>query len=141
MPIMPKTFKTTVIAVLALTMGGFALAAPAMANGQVSISYTPTDPDEAQVLGIGLQLFSLFNGMGTSGANISQNGSGNAGGIAQNGWGNNGVVFQEGNGHTGTINQNGNHNSCGLFQFGENTDAHCNQNGNGNSSITGVFGF
>ncbi|MDB5536429.1 MAG: curlin [Devosia sp.] len=138
---MTKTFKTAIVAVLALTMGAFGLAAPAMANGQVSVSYTPTDPDEAQALGTGLQLFSIFNGMNAHGANVSQNGNGNSAGVDQNGSGNGGVVYQEGNGHTGTIHQNGNNNNCGLFQFGENTDAECVQNGDNGSSVTGVFGF
>ncbi|MET3900714.1 hypothetical protein ABIB57_004681 [Devosia sp. UYZn731] len=138
---MTKTFKTAIVAVLALTMGAFSLAAPAMANGQVSVSYTPTDPDEAQALGTGLQLFSIFNGMNAHGANVSQNGNGNSAGGQQNGSGNGGVIYQEGNGHTGTIHQNGNNNNCGLFQFGENTDAECVQNGDNGSSVTGVFGF
>ena len=136
-----KTLKTSVVAALALTMGAFALAVPANAAGQVSLSYTPTDAEESKALGMGLQMFSLVNGMSASGGNISQNGFGNAAGIAQNGAGNHGVLLQDGNGHTGTIEQNGNNNNCGLFQFGENTDAECVQNGDGQSSLTTVFGF
>lgn len=136
-----KTLKTSVVAALALTMGAFALAAPANAAGQVSLSYTPTDAEESQALGMGLQMFSVINGMSASGGNISQNGFGNAAGIAQNGAGNHGVLLQDGNGHNGTIEQNGNNNNCGLFQFGENTDAECVQNGDGQSSLTTVFGF
>lgn len=138
---MTKTFKTAIVAVLALTMGAFSLAAPAMANGQVSVSYTPTDPEEAQALGVGLQLFSVFNGMNANGANVSQHGNGNSAGGQQNGSGNGAVIYQEGNGHTGTVQQNGNNNNCGLFQFGENTNAECAQNGDNGSSVTGVFGF
>ena len=136
-----KTLKTSVVAVLALTMGAFALAVPANAAGQVALSYTPTDADESKALGMGLQMFSLVNGMSASGGNIGQNGFGNAAGIAQNGAGNHGLLLQDGNGHTGTIEQNGNNNNCGLFQFGENTNGQCVQTGNGQSSLTTVFGF
>jgi len=136
-----KILNSALASLLVVTMGALALTAPAHAGGQVSISYAPTDPDEAQVLGTGLQLFSLFQGMSASGGNISQNGFGNAAGIGQNGSGNHGLILQEGNGHEGTIEQNGNNNNCGLFQFGENTNAQCDQNGNGQSSLTTVFGF
>lgn len=139
---MTTKFTRTFVAALAATVIGAAgLAAPAMAAGQVAISYTPTDPDEAQALGMGLQMFSLINGMSANGANAYQNGNFNSAGFNQNGSGNNGLIFQEGNGHNGTISQNGNNNNCGLFQFGENTNAQCAQNGNNGSSITTVFGF
>ena len=139
---MTNKFTRTFAAALAASLiGGAGLAAPAMAGCQVSVSYTPTDPYQQQALGLGLSMFSLFNGMNSTGANISQHGNGNSAGGSQNGSGNNGVIVQEGDGHTGTIHQNGNNNSCGLFQFGENTDAQCSQNGNGQSSLTTVFGF
>lgn len=137
---MTKTFTTAAVAVLALTMGAFSLATPALANGQVSISYTPTDAEESQALGLGLQMFGMMQGMSKNGG-IHQNGNNNSGGIGQNGSGNNGVLIQDGDNHNGTISQNGNNNNCGLFQFGEGTDAECVQNGDGNSSVTGVFGF
>ena len=136
-----KFTKTFVAALAAAVIGVASLSAPAMAAGQVSISYTPTDPDEQQALGAGLQIFSLINGMSATGANAHQNGNNNAAGFNQNGSGNNGLIFQEGNGHEGTISQNGNNNNCGLFQFGENTSGQCVQNGNGGSSVTTVFGF
>lgn len=133
--------KTLTAALAAVLIGTAGLAAPAMAAGQVSISYTPTDPDQQQALGMGLQMFSLFKGLSATGANASQNGSGNSAGFNQNGSGNHGLIVQEGDGHTGTIHQNGNNNNCGLFQFGENTNGQCVQNGNNQSSITTVFGF
>ena len=137
---MTRIFLTTIMAsVLTVTIGSAALTAPAFADGSLSISYAPTDPDEAQALGTGLALYSLFNGL--KNGSITQNGIGNAAGVAQNGSGNNGVIYQEGNGHNGTIEQNGNNNSCGLFQFGENTDGHCVQNGNGQSAATVQFGW
>lgn len=116
-------------------------AAPALAGGQIAIGFSPSDPDQAEALGMGLRLFSLVQGLSASGANAYQNGSGNAAGIAQNGANNHGLIFQEGNGHHGTIGQNGNNNSCGLFQFGAATDAQCLQNGNNQAGITTVFGF
>jgi len=136
-----KFTKTFVAAIAAAVIGVASLAAPAMAAGQVSISFTPTDPDQQQALGTGLQLFSLMQGLSSTGANASQNGTGNAAGFNQNGSGNHGLIVQEGNGHNGTIQQNGNNNNCGLFQFGENTNGQCVQNGNGQSSLTTVFGF
>ena len=139
---MTTKFTTTFVAAIAAAVIGTAsLAAPAMAAGQVSISFTPTDPDQQQALGAGLQIFSLMQGLSASGANASQHGNFNSAGFNQNGWGNHGLIVQEGNGHQGSIEQNGNNNNCGLFQFGENTNGQCNQNGNGGSSIVGVFGF
>lgn len=137
---MTKTFTkiiaaTATAAILALS------AAPTQAAGQISFGFAPTDPDQAQALGIGLQLVSLFQGMSGTGANVYQNGSGNAAGGSQNGSGNHGLIWQEGNGHNGTIHQNGNGNSCGLFQFGNATNGQCLQNGDGQSGITTVFGF
>ena len=136
-----KLTQTFVAAFTAAVIGVASLSAPALAAGQVSISFTPSDPDQQQALGAGLQIFSLMKGLSSTGANASQNGNGNAAGFNQNGWGNHGLIVQEGNGHEGTIEQNGNNNNCGLFQFGENTDAECVQNGNGQSSVTTVFGF
>src|SRR3712207_5903015 len=103
--------KTFTAALAAAIIGMSGLAAPAMAGGQVSVSYSPTDPEQAQALGLGLQVFSLVKGMSATGANVSQNGNGNSAGGSQNGSGNNGVIVQEGNGHNGTIHQNGNNNS------------------------------
>lgn len=133
--------KTAAASIAAVVIGAASLTAPTMAAGQMSISFTPTDPDQQQALGMGLQMFSLFKGLSASGANVSQNGSFNAAGFNQSGSGNHGLIVQEGNGHQGTIQQNGNNNNCGLFQFGQNTNAQCNQNGNGQSSLTTVFGF
>lgn len=129
--------KTIAAAVTALVIG----ISPAMAGGQIAIGFSPSDPDQAQALGLGLRMFSLVQGMSANGANAYQNGNGNTAGFNQNGSNNSGLIFQDGNGHNGTISQNGNNNTCGLFQFGQATDAQCMQNGNGQSGITTVFGF
>lgn len=135
---MTTTFtKTVAAAVTALVIG----ISPAMAGGQISIGFSPSDPDQAQALGLGLRMFSLVQGMSATGANAYQNGHGNSAGFNQNGSNNSGLIFQDGNGHNGTISQNGNDNTCGLFQFGEATDAECMQNGDGQSGITTVIGF
>jgi hypothetical protein len=136
-----KFTRTFTAAIVATIIGVAGFAAPAMAAGQFSISFTPTDPDQQQALGAGLQIFSLMKGLSSSGANASQNGNWNSAGFNQNGLGNHGLIVQEGDGHNGTIQQNGNNNNCGLFQFGQNTNAQCVQNGNGQSSLTTVFGF
>jgi hypothetical protein len=137
---MTTRFTKTIAAALTAMILGIA-ATPAMAGGQIAIGFSPTDPEQAQALGLGLQVFSLVQGMSATGANVYQNGNGNSAGGSQNGYGNNGVIWQEGNGHNGTIHQNGNNNNCGLFQFGEATDAQCIQNGDNQSGITTVFGF
>lgn len=135
---MTATFtKTVAAAVTALLIG----ISPAMAGGQISIGFAPTDPDQAQALGLGLRMFSVVQGMSANGGNAFQNGNFNSAGFNQAGSNNSGLIVQDGNGHNGTISQNGNNNTCGLFQFGEATDAQCMQNGNGQSGITTVFGF
>ncbi len=137
---MTTRFTRTIATALTAAMLGLS-AAPAMAGGQIAIGFSPSDPDQAQALGTGLKIFSLFQGMSATRANAYQNGNGNGAGFNQNGSGNHGVIFQDGNGHNGTISQNGNNNSCGLFQFGQATNAQCVQNGNNQSGITTVFGF
>lgn len=137
---MTTRLNKTLAAACATVLLGLA-ATPAMAGGQIAIGFAPTDPDQAEALGIGLGIFSLVQGLSSTGANVHQNGSGNSAGGIQNGWGNHGLIWQEGNGHTGTISQNGNNNSCGLFQFGTATNAQCVQNGSNQSGITTVFGF
>jgi hypothetical protein len=135
---MTTRFAKTIAAAVTVALLG---AAPAFAGGQISFGYTPSNPDEAQALGMGMQMYSLFQGLSSSGANVSQHGYGNSAGGSQNGSNNFGLIVQDGNGHNGTISQNGNNNSCGLFQFGNATNAQCMQNGNGQTGITTVFGF
>ncbi|MGV8833070.1 MAG: curlin [Devosia sp.] len=139
---MTTTFtKTFATALVAAVIGAASLATPAMAGGQFSISFSPSDPDQQQALGMGLQMFSLVKGLSSTGANAYQNGNFNGAGFNQSGSGNHGLIVQEGNGHQGTIEQNGNNNNCGLFQFGENTNGSCAQYGNNQSTLTTVFGF
>ncbi|MBD8064283.1 curlin [Devosia sp. PTR5] len=116
-------------------------AVPAQAGGQISFGFAPSNPQQAEALNLGLQVFSLVQGLSNEGATVSQNGSGNAAGIDQGGRNNRGLIYQEGNGHSGTIRQRGNGNSCGLFQFGSATNAECIQRGSNRSAITTVFGF
>lgn len=137
---MTTRFTKTIAAAITATLLGLS-AAPAMAGGQIAIGFAPSDPDQAQALGLGLKMFSLMQGLSANGANVYQNGNGNAAGGSQSGSGNHGLIWQEGDGHNGTIHQNGNNNSCGLFQFGQATNAQCLQNGNDQSGITTVFGF
>lgn len=133
--------KTLATAITALVIGAAGLTAPAMAAGQISLSFAPSDPDQQQALGMGLRLFSVVQGLSANGANGIQNGNFNGAGFNQSGANNHGLIVQNGNGHQGTITQAGNNNSCGLFQFGQGTNAQCSQYGNGQSGITTVFGF
>ncbi|SMQ66506.1 minor curlin subunit [Devosia lucknowensis] len=137
---MTTRFTKTIAVALTASLIGLA-ASPAMAAGQISFGFAPSDPDQAKALGVGLQMFSLVKGLSGTGADVYQNGNGNSAGGSQNGSNNHGLIWQEGNGHNGTVHQNGNNNSCGLFQFGEATDAQCLQNGDNQSGITTVFGF
>lgn len=138
---MTTRFTKTITAALAAAMLGIVATPSAMAGGQIAFGFAPSDPDQAQALGLGLQVFSMMQGFSANGANTYQSGSGNSAGGSQNGSGNYGLIWQEGNGHNGTISQNGNNNSCGLFQFGGSTNGQCQQNGNNQSGITTVFGF
>src|SRR5690606_15884275 len=113
---MTTRFTKTIAAAATAIMLGMS-AAPAMAGGQIAIGFSPTDPDQAQALGMGRTMFPVIEGMSRPGPTAYQNGFGNAAGIARHGSGNHGLIFQDGNGHNGPIDQNGNNNSCGLFQF------------------------
>lgn len=136
-----KMLKTTLAAIIVATAGVTAIAAPAQAAGQFAVNYAPNNADEAGMLSLGLQIFALFNGLNTTGANVIQTGDNNSAGGSQQGSNNQGVIVQRGNGHTGTVRQQGNNNTCGVFQFGRNTNASCDQYGNGQTSVKTVFGF
>jgi hypothetical protein len=139
---MTTRFTRIFAATLAAALIGIAsLPAPAMAGGQFSVTYSPSNSDQQRALGLGLSVYSLIKGVKSGGAYVSQRGNNNSAGGSQNGWGNSGIIVQKGNNHTGIVQQNGNNNSCGLFQFGKNTNAACSQNGNSQSSLTTVFGF
>lgn len=139
---MTTTFtRTLAAAATAIVIGATSLATPAMAGGQFSLSFAPQNSDQQQVLGLGLLMLSLVNGVSDSGANVRQNGNLNSAGFNQNGRGNTGLIVQDGNGHHGTVEQQGNNNNCALLQFGQNTRGRCAQFGNNQSSLTTVFGF
>jgi len=135
-----KILKTLTASLVAATIGSAVLAGPAAAGGSISLTYAPTNAQDAQALQTGLAIYSLFQGI-QSGADITQLGLNNMAGIAQNGVGNNGVIYQEGNGHTGTLSQNGNNNSCGIFQFGQNTQTNIVQNGDNGACANVTFGW
>ena len=137
---MRTTLKILSAVLLAVSAGSAGIATPALAAGQITIGYAPTNAQDAQALKTGLAVYSLINGM-SQGANIQQNGAANLAGILQNGSGNHGVLVQQGSGHTGTIEQNGNNNSCGLFQFGKNTSGSCVQNGDDGAAAAVQIGF
>lgn len=133
---MTRTFKATVAAIV---IGSAAIASPAFAGGQISISVAPGSAKSEKAMRLGLGVYALANGFKNGG--IKQKGFGNAAGLLQNGGGNLGVVHQEGNGHTGTLSQNGNDNAYGLFQFGKNTNGNVQQNGNGGTGATFQIGW
>ena len=131
--------NTLAAAFVAASLGTAAIATPAAAGGQVSLSFAPTSQEEADALRAGLTIYAIANGI--KNGSIKQFGSGNSAGLAQNGSGNLGIVHQEGHGHDGTLQQNGNGNAYGLFQFGRNTSGNVVQNGDGNAGATFQFGW
>jgi len=123
----------------AAVLGTCLASAPAHAGGSVSLSYQPTNRQDAHMLQTGLRLYALAEGIRSG--SIRQKGFGNAAGLAQNGRGNLGIVHQEGRGHEGTVTQNGDGNAYGLFQFGRGTSGHVVQNGNYQSGATFQYGW
>jgi hypothetical protein len=132
--------KTVAAGLTALTIGSVTLTAPAAADGSISFTYVPTNPQDAQNLQTGLALYSIFNGI-RHGASIRQYGVNNLAGMGQYGYGNLGIVHQEGSGHFATLNQYGSDNAYGIFQFGKNTSANVGQYGYGQAGATFQFGW
>lgn len=134
-----KTFKILAVGIVAGAIGSAALTAPAVAGGSFSVTYTPTDPQEAMAVQAGLLLYSIFAG-GQANGSIAQYGNNNQAGVAQNGGGNFGVVHQEGDDHSATLEQNGAGNACGIFQFGKGATNNVVQNG-GQTCLSVGFGW
>jgi hypothetical protein len=132
--------KALTASLVACMIAAAGLAAPAMAGGSISFSFTPTNANDAQSLQAGLQIYGLFNSM-RQGANITQRGRHNMAGIGQNGAGNQGMIYQEGSNHSATLAQNGNSNTYGIFQFGRGTNVNVVQNGYGETATTFAFGW
>jgi len=113
--------------------------APAMAGGQFSINFAPSNAEEADALRLGLAFYALAQDIDANG-HVTQHGVNNAAGIYQGGPNNQAILHQEGSGHSGSISQTGGNNSYGLFQFGENTNGHVQQTG-GQTGLTLQFGW
>lgn len=124
----------------ALTLGLAPVAADAGSRGQVSVSITPTNADEARMLRMGLAMYMLHQDVRANG-HVTQRGVNNAAGIAQGGRNNQAIIHQQGCNHNGTISQQGNNNAYGLFQFGCNTSGHVSQVGNNNTGLTLQLGW
>ena len=107
-----------------------ALAAlPAPAENVISLSLTPRNAQEAQMLRFGLALYAIDRGL-RSGATIEQIGQGNAAGIAQ-GEGSFGLIRQRGRDHLATLEQPGTTGAYAIFQSGKGTTAHVRDAGTG----------
>ena len=135
-----NTRKTLIASLAAVMIASAAFSAPAMAGGSISLSYTPTNANDAQALQAGLQIYGLFNAMQHR-ANIRQRGRNNMAGVGQNGAGNYGIISQQGTSHSATLQQNGNNNAYGIFQFGRGTNVDVVQNGYGGTGATFAFGW
>lgn len=125
---MKRILIPSLIALAALT------ATPASAGGSVGFEYTPSNPDEANAVRLGLAIYAISRAI-KGNASVIQNGTGNAAGIGQFGSGNFGVIEQNGDGHEATLAQGGNNNAYGIFQFGSGTSGHVTQGGNGGTGL------
>ena len=114
--------------ILATTLGLVALPAPA--ENLISLSLTPRNAQEAQMLRLGLALYAIDRGL-RSGATIEQIGQGNAAGISQGGAGNFGLIQQRGHDHLATLEQPGTTGAYAIFQSGKGTTAHVRDGGTG----------
>lgn len=126
-------------AILAVSAALAPVTAEAGSGGQISISISPQNAEEAQMMRFGLALIALGQDAERNG-HVTQRGLNNAAGIYQGGPNNQAIVHQEGCNHTGTVTQQNGHNAAGLFQFGCNTNGHIAQNG-GETGITLQFGW
>ena len=113
--------------ILATALGLTALPAPA--ENVISLSLTPRNAQEAQMLRFGLALYAIDRGL-RSGATIEQIGQGNAAGIIQ-GAGSLGLIRQRGHDHMATLEQPGTTGAFAIFQSGKGTTAHVRDSGTG----------
>lgn len=112
---------------------------PAAADGMVSLTLTPRNADEANLMRLGLGLYALHRHI-EEGGTIAQFGANNAANLRQSGGGNWGYVQQRGTGHDATLAQTGGNNAHAIFQSGRNTAATVVQGG-GQVGITIQHGF
>jgi hypothetical protein len=103
---------------------------PAHAENVISLSLTPRNAQEAQVLRLGLALYAIDRGL-RSGATIQQIGRDNAAALVQGGAGNFGLIRQRGDDHTATLEQPGTTGAYAIFQSGKGTTAHVRDSGAG----------
>lgn len=136
-----RFFRPLTAAATALMLAASPLT-PAMAggSGQVALTLTPRNADEAGLMRLGLALYALRRDVRSNG-HVTQSGVNNAAGIYQGGPNNQAIVHQEGCNHTGTVSQRGSNNAQGLFQFGCNTTGHVTQHGHNNTGITVLLGW
>jgi hypothetical protein len=113
--------------ILSAALGLVALPAPA--ENVISLSLTPRNAQEAQVLRLGLALYAIDRGL-RSGATVEQIGQGNAAGITQ-GPGSFGLIRQRGRDHLATLDQPGTTGAYAIFQSGKGTVAHVRDGGTG----------
>jgi minor curlin subunit len=111
---------------------------PALAD-QVSVTYTPQNAEEAQMLQAGLALYSLHRHL-ESGGNVRQWGEDNYAALVQQGGGNWGLIEQDGDGHSATLTQTGGGNAHAIFQGGTGATAGVTQTG-GQAGITVQYGW
>ncbi len=126
--------RTLTAAALAAT-----LAAPAMA-GSVSLTLSPSTPEQARLMRAGLAIYGIVQDIETNG-HITQSGIANAAALTQRGRGHLGVIHQEGDSHDASLTQTGRGNAYGIFQFGEATSTEVVQTGRGQTGVTVQFGW
>ncbi len=137
---MTFNFKKSIKTIALVTIVSAFSSLPAIAGGSFSLSFQPTNAQDANALRTAFQLYSLVKQIDQAGS-IHQNGYGNRAGMRQRGLGNRGIIFQDGNGHSASLDQDGYNNSYGIFQLGKNTRANVRQRGYGQTGATIIFGW
>lgn len=112
---------------------------PAAADGVLSLTLTPRNQDEADLMRLGLGLYALRQQIRDDGT-IRQSGAANVAALLQSGSGNWGLIQQRGSGHDATLAQAGGGNAHAIFQTGKNATAVVGQTGN-QVGITIQHGF
>lgn len=138
--ILPGLAALRPVTFLAALATALALAAPAAADGSLSIRLDPRSAQEAQGIRLALALYGLHRDI-ESGAGVTQRGVDNLARLAQSGSGNLGVIEQRGADHRADLEQRGTANAYGIFQSGKGTRAGVRQTGTGQTGLLFIHGW
>lgn len=111
--------------ILAITLS---LASSAAMAGQVTVTLSPSTPEEAAALRLGITLYALTRQQSAAGV-IRQSGRNNLALLSQSGTGSVAVLRQRGNGHQARIQQSGQGLGAVVIQSGKGAVADISQTG------------